>query len=39
MVLCTVKKVGPEVKPTTLPNNPEPFLNNDKFDGKKPGGK
>jgi pilus assembly protein CpaC len=39
MVLCTVKKVGPEVKPTSLPNDPEPFLNNDKFDGKKPGGK
>ena len=38
MVLCTVKKVGPAVKPTALPNNPEPFLNNDKFDGKKPGG-
>jgi pilus assembly protein CpaC len=38
MVLCTVKKVGPEVKPTALPNNPEPFLNDDKFDGKKPGG-
>lgn len=38
MVLCTVKKVGPQVQPTALPNNPEPFLNDDKFDGKKPGG-
>jgi pilus assembly protein CpaC len=38
MVLCTVKKVGPEVQPTALPNNPVPFLNDDKFDGKKPGG-
>ena len=38
MVLCTVKKVGPQVQPTALPNNPEPFLKNDKFDGKKPGG-
>jgi len=38
MVLCTVKKVGPEVQPTALPNNPVTFLNDDKFDGKKPGG-
>ena len=38
MVLCTVKKVGPQVQPTALPNSPEPFLNDDKFDGKKPGG-
>jgi len=38
MVLCTVKKVGPEVQPPALPNNPEPFLKDDKFDGKKPGG-
>jgi len=38
MVLCTVKKVGPEVQPTALPKSPEPFLDEDKFDGKKPGG-
>jgi pilus assembly protein CpaC len=38
MVLCTVKKVAPAVQPTALPNNPEPFLKDDKFDGKKPGG-
>ena len=39
MVLCTVKKVAPSVTPTTTPNNPEPFLDNSKFDGKKPSGK
>ena len=39
MVLCTVKKVAPSSQPTTGPNNPEPFLDNSKFDGKKPAGK
>ena len=38
MVLCTVKKVSPDIKPPSGPKNPEPFLNNEKFDGKKPGG-
>ncbi|PYX36949.1 MAG: type II and III secretion system protein [Acidobacteria bacterium] len=39
MVLCTVRKVSPSSQPTTGPNNPEPFLDNSKFDGKKPAGK
>jgi len=39
MVLCTVKKVAPSVTPPPTPNNPEPFLDNSKFDGKKPSGK
>jgi pilus assembly protein CpaC len=38
MVLCTVKKISPDVKPPTGPKDPEPFLNKEKFDGKKPGG-
>ena len=38
MVLCTVKKVSPNAKAPATPNYPEPFLNEDKFDGKKPGG-
>ena len=36
MVLCTVKKVSPEMKAPAGPTNPLPFLDNDKFDGKKP---
>lgn len=39
MVLCTVKKVAPNSQPTTGPNNPVPFLDDSKFDGKKPAGK
>src|ERR1700751_5827732 len=35
MVLCTVKKVGPEVQPTALPNNPEHYLDPAKFDKGK----
>ena len=37
MVLCTVKKVSPSSQPTTGPNNPAPFLDNQKFDEKKSG--
>jgi pilus assembly protein CpaC len=37
MVLCTVKKIGPEMKAPTGPRTPQPYLNNEKFDGKKPG--
>jgi len=36
MVLCTVKKVSPEIKAPAGPTNPLPFLDNEKFDGKKP---
>jgi pilus assembly protein CpaC len=37
MVLCTVKKIAPDVKPPAGPINPQPFLDNSNFDGKKPG--
>jgi pilus assembly protein CpaC len=36
MVLCTVRKIGPSMKPPDGPSTPEPFLDNNKFDGKKP---
>ena len=36
MVLCTVHRVSPSTQPPALPNNPQPFINNNKFDGKKP---
>ena len=39
MVLCTVRKISPNALPPAGPKNPEPFLNNDKFDAKKPTGK
>jgi pilus assembly protein CpaC len=37
MVLCTVRKISPETRPPAGPTNPQPFLDNEKFDGKKPG--
>ncbi|HZQ94196.1 MAG TPA: type II and III secretion system protein family protein [Candidatus Sulfotelmatobacter sp.] len=37
MVLCTVKKISPDIKAPAGPANPLPFLDNSKFDGKKPG--
>jgi pilus assembly protein CpaC len=39
MVLCTVHRVSPNTETPPGPKNPEPFINNDKFDGKKPSGK
>jgi pilus assembly protein CpaC len=39
MVLCTVHRVSPNTQAPPGPKNPEPFINNDKFDGKKPSGK
>jgi len=36
MVLCTVRKIGPSLTPPAGPITPVPFLDNDKFDGKKP---
>jgi len=39
MVLCTVRKISPNALPPAAPRNPEPFLNSDKFDAKKPTGK
>jgi pilus assembly protein CpaC len=34
MVLCTVHRISPNSQPPVLPANPQPFLNNQKFDGK-----
>jgi pilus assembly protein CpaC len=39
MVLCTVHRVSPNTEAPPGPKQPEPFINNDKFDGKKPSGK
>jgi pilus assembly protein CpaC len=36
MVLCTVKRISANAEPPTGPKNPQPFLDKDKFDGKKP---
>ena len=39
MVLCTVHRISPSAEPPATPKNPQPFMNNEKFDGKKPSGK
>jgi pilus assembly protein CpaC len=39
MVLCTVHRISPNTETPPGPKNPDPFINNDKFDGKKPSGK
>jgi pilus assembly protein CpaC len=39
MVLCTVHRISPSAEPPPGPKNPQPFINNDKFDGKKSPGK
>ena len=36
MVLCTVHRISPNAEPPAGPKNPEPFMNNQKFDSKKP---
>jgi len=36
MVLCTARRVSPGMQPPTGPKNPEPFLQPDKLDNKKP---
>lgn len=38
MVLCTVHRISPNEQNQAEPKAPEPFLNNQKFDGKKPSG-
>lgn len=38
MVLCTVKRVSPSSEAPAGPTMPKPFLNQEKFDGKKPTG-
>ena len=35
MVLCTVQKVSPATQSPAAPQDPQPFLNKDRFDGKK----
>jgi pilus assembly protein CpaC len=39
MVLCTVHRISPNAEPPPGPKNPQPFINNEKFDGKKQPGK
>ncbi|HVI07576.1 MAG TPA: type II and III secretion system protein family protein [Candidatus Binatia bacterium] len=39
MVLCTVHRVSPTSEPPATPKNPAPFIDNGKFDGKKPSGR
>src|SRR6267378_719672 len=36
MVLCTVRKISPNMQSPPGPSNPQPFMNKDGFDGKKP---
>jgi pilus assembly protein CpaC len=38
MVLCTVRRISPNSQAPPGPANPEPFLDNGKFDNKKPAG-
>jgi len=38
MVLCTVHRISPSNQPPALPQNPKPFIDNQKFDGGKPSG-
>jgi pilus assembly protein CpaC len=35
MVLCTVHRISPDSQAPSGPANPQPFINNDKFDGTK----
>jgi pilus assembly protein CpaC len=39
MVLCTVHRISPNTETPPGPKNPDTFMNNEKFDGKKPSGK
>ena len=36
MVLCTVHRISPNTETPPGPKNPDTFMNNDKFDAKKP---
>jgi len=38
MVLCTVHRISPSSQPPPGPGDPQPFLDKDKFDAKKPSG-
>jgi len=39
MVLCTVHRISPNAETPPGPKNPQPFINDDKFDGIKGGAK
>lgn len=39
MVLCTARRISPSTLEPTTPKYPKPFMDKDKFDGKKPSGK
>jgi len=39
MVLCTVHRVSPNTETPPGPKTPQPYIDNQKFDGKKPSGK
>src|SRR5208282_5398016 len=36
MVLCTVHRISPNAEAPATPKNPQPFMDNNKFDEKKP---
>jgi pilus assembly protein CpaC len=36
MVLCTARRISPSTQPPSPPINPQPFMDKDKFDNKKP---
>jgi pilus assembly protein CpaC len=36
MVLCTARRISPSTQPPPPPTNPQPFMDKDKFDNKKP---
>ncbi|MBS1853150.1 MAG: type II and III secretion system protein family protein [Acidobacteria bacterium] len=38
MVLCTARRISPSTQAPATPKNPQPFLDNDKFDKNKPTG-
>jgi pilus assembly protein CpaC len=38
MVLCTVHRISPSTQPPPGPSDPQPFLEKNTFDGKKPSG-
>jgi len=38
MVLCTVHRIAPSNQPPPGPGDPQPFMDKEKFDGKKPSG-
>jgi pilus assembly protein CpaC len=38
MVLCTVHRISPSTQGPATPNYPQPFMDKEKFDGKKPSG-